>query len=115
MNEEEKMRIKHRKPVIGAVCAAGWATSSLIVIGVKRELEKRGIDAEVINTKIFDLEVSQDKVDIIVSASKLNNSNYTKPIVDGMPFVTGVGVNEAIDKIVFLIKKKFNFKERGDN
>lgn len=94
-----------RKYRIAAVCGAGLATSTWIATRLSNELQKRGIDAEIVEMKIVDLSLSSGNFDLIVSASKLSDI-YDSPVIVATSIVTGIGLGETVDEIVKMLKAR---------
>ncbi len=95
----------NRKYKIASVCGAGLATSTWIALRLKDALLERGIDADITEMKIMDLALSAADFDLIVSASNLGDV-YGVPVVVSVSILTGIGLDETLDKIVSILKGK---------
>lgn len=90
---------------IVVACAGGIATSGTVASKINRELEARGLQykakAEAIDIK--SLEMFLQGADIYVSITPFNPEDFKIPVISGIPFLTGVGLDEAMDQIVKLL------------
>ncbi len=86
------------------VCASGMATSKLIAEQLKDLLKDKNIDAKMVVTKVSDLgEVSN--YDVIVTSTLLPD-NLDVPVIRTMSFLTGIGMEKDLDKIVEVLQGK---------
>jgi PTS system galactitol-specific IIB component len=99
-----KLRMTFR---IIVACGAGIATSSAVLEKLKTELEARGIRAEFENCKILDaITMNRHKhYDLLVSTTQVP-PYFSIPYVSGVPFLTGVGIDEAVAEIIKMLKKR---------
>lgn len=87
---------------ICVVCASGMATSKLISEQLKDLLKQRNIDAKMTVTKISDLgDVSN--YDVIVTSTLLPD-NLGIPVIRTMSFLTGIGMEKDLDKIIEVLE-----------
>lgn len=85
-------------------CASGMATSKLIAEQLKDLLKDKNIDAKMVVTKVSDLgEVSN--YDVIVTSTLLPD-NLDVPVIRTMSFLTGIGMEKDLDKIVEVLQGK---------
>lgn len=96
------------KKQIVICCHAAMATSSMIEACVKEFLEKNHIDANVekVKTLVMDeyLNSPVNHVDLIIP-----NGRYVTdkaPVVSGMPYLTGVGIEEMEKKFLEILTKE---------
>lgn len=90
------------------VCGTGIATSTVATGKIKDYLEKEGLSQEVtfLQSKIAD-EVSaikNDDYDIVVSTTMVPTEIKDK-VINGVPLLTGIGVDKVFDEIKEDIKK----------
>jgi PTS system galactitol-specific IIB component len=87
---------------IVVACAGGIATSGTVASKINMELESRGFDhlakADAIDIK--SLEMYLQGADIYVSITPFSQGEYNIPVVSGIPFLTGVGIDEVMEQIV---------------
>ena len=55
-------------------------------------------EVNIVDIKDFDEDIK--KGDMIISTMLIDNEKYKMPIFSGLPFLTGIRLNEEIDKIV---------------
>lgn len=90
------------KKVIVA-CGSGVATSQTVVSKVKKILEKNGVRAnvEAVDIKSLDLHVKSSNVYIAITKAK---KQYDIPTLNGIAFLTGMGLQEETEKLISLLK-----------
>lgn len=87
-------------------CGSGIATSTVARNKLEEELKKRGLGANKITfdqTSIPQIRSKAADYDLIVTTAKYQE-NVGTPIVNGLCFLTGVGIDQTIDTII----KKLN-------
>lgn len=85
-------------------CGSGVATSQTVASKLDRELEKRGmkVNIEAVDMKSLDYHIkSADAYISIVKPEK----DYGIPVFNGIAFLTGIGMNQELEKIIEFIKK----------
>lgn len=80
------------------VCATGIATSTQVMERVTRYLKDEGIEHEYLQTNVASVANSLDGVDLIVATTKIPY-DVDVPVLRGLPFVTGIGVDDALAEI----------------
>jgi PTS system galactitol-specific IIB component len=80
-------------------CGAGVATSTIISSNVDKLLDEKKIKHRIIQCSIREVKSYEDEGDIIVSSMPLNGG-YKIPTILGLPFITGIGVDELKSKIL---------------
>lgn len=81
-----------KKRVIVA-CGGAVATSTIAANKVVELCKKNGIDVEICQIRISEIE-SNLPADLIVTTSKVKR-DYGVPLITGMPFISGVGVEKT--------------------
>ncbi|QTL97647.1 PTS galactitol transporter subunit IIB [Iocasia frigidifontis] len=89
-----------RKKKILVACGSGIATSTVIMDKLENGLKERGIDIELEQSKISEAKnyIEDLKPDVIVVNGPVN-TDYGIPAFSGVSFLTGIGVDELLDKI----------------
>ncbi|WP_321971763.1 PTS galactitol transporter subunit IIB [Paratractidigestivibacter sp.] len=82
-----------KKKVIVA-CGGAVATSTIAANAVKELGKKNGIDIEICQCRISEIESNLDNAALIVPTSRVKR-DYGIPCITGMPFVSGVGVEKT--------------------
>jgi len=90
------------KKVIVA-CGSGVATSQTVASKVKRILDEKGVKAnvEAVDIKSLGQHVKTSDVYISITKSKIE---YDIPTLNGIAFLTGMGMKEETDKLISLLK-----------
>ena len=88
---------------ICVVCGSGMATSHLIAHQLEDLLREKGIQASIKATKVSDLRKGEH-YDLIVTSTLLSNT-YGIPVVRAMSFLTGINMEEDLEKIIQHLKK----------
>ena len=90
-----------KKRVIVA-CGGAVATSTIAANKVVELCKKNGIDVEICQIRISEIE-SNLAADLIVTTSKVKR-DYGVPLITGMPFISGVGVEKTEIAIMDVLK-----------
>jgi len=85
-------------------CGSGVATSQLIATTLKSLLEDRGIKASVEAVDLKSLDLYLQTADIYISIVH-EKKELPIPVFDGIPFLTGLGRDEELEKIIKEIEK----------
>lgn len=88
-------------------CGTSMITSAVVVKRIKDALEKEKIQAMVHTCKYSDVPtmMSSTKYDLIVPTGPISDSTTKDiPVVLGTPFLTGVGMEEVMKKIISILK-----------
>ncbi len=82
-------------------CGTGICTSTMAADKLKKELEKRGKASNVSITqcKVSELSAKAADYDLIVATTQVS-SKISTPVISGLPFLTGVGIDKVVDEIV---------------
>jgi PTS system galactitol-specific IIB component len=80
-------------------CGAGVATSTIIVDRVKNLLKDHKIEANIIQCTAADIDAHVYHADLIITSMKLDKA-YAKPVITGIPFLTGVGRAETEQEVL---------------
>lgn len=79
-------------------CGTAIATSTHVSIKVKELLGERGLKVHTIQCRAVEVPNLALDADVVVSTAQVP-FKIPIPIVDGIPFLTGIGVKEVIDQI----------------
>ena len=85
-------------------CGTGVATSTAVNATVTEEMKKRGLTFNAQQAKATEVASLADNVDFIVSTTPISAS-VTKPVIKGLPFLTGIGKDQALDQIEAELRK----------
>lgn len=92
-----------KKKIIVA-CGGAVATSTLAAEEIKTLCRENDIPLELIQCRINEIETFTDEADLICTTAKVDRSFGDIPLVHGMPFVSGVGIEQLKDKILTILK-----------
>ncbi len=84
-------------------CGSGIATSTILCNKIDEILDDENIDHELIQCSITEVDGYEDLGDVIVSSTQLSKQ-YSIPTVMGIGFITGVGEEEATQKLISILK-----------
>lgn len=79
-------------------CGSGIATSTHVATLLKERLAERGYEVSTTQCRIQDLRSNLAGIDVIVVTSALE-TDLEIPIINGVPFLTGIGAKSALDSI----------------
>lgn len=82
------------------VCATGIATSTMVRMRVEEFLQEVGIPAVITQYRVGELSADRVDADVIVSTTGMP-PEFSKvvPVVNGVPFLTGIGEEAALKEI----------------
>ena len=88
-------------------CATALATSTAVATKLKEELDKKSIPSRISTGRISDMQslVNMAKPDVVV-ATAVSKMDIGMPIFNGIPLLTGFGVDELINEIVEYLNSK---------
>lgn len=84
---------------IFVACGSGVATSQTVASKIGSMCEDEGLDVVVEAVDIKSLESIIDQCDIYVSIVSSTANNWDIPTISGIPFLTGVGMEEEFEKL----------------
>lgn len=84
-------------------CGTAVATSTVVAMAIEDALAERGIRAMLRQCKATEVPSLIDEVDLVVSTTPLP-PNLPKPAFVTLAFLTGIGKDEMIEKIVQTLK-----------
>ena len=91
-----------KKKVIVA-CGGAVATSTIAANKIVELCKKNGIDIEICQVRISEIESNLTGASLIVTTSKVKR-DYGVPLITGMPFISGVGVEKTEAAILDVLK-----------
>lgn len=90
-----------KKKVLVA-CGTGIATSTVVTIKIQEALKANHIDADVVQCKVAELPMKVDGADLVVTTTTYENTKV--PVIRGLSFLTGIGMDKDLQKIVDILK-----------
>lgn len=85
-------------------CGSGVATSQTVASKVESLCEERGLRVQVEAVDIKSLELYIRNADLYVSITPYVDKDFGIPTISGIPFLTGIGIDEAMDKVEQIVK-----------
>jgi PTS system galactitol-specific IIB component len=80
------------------ICATGVATSTVVVQKIKEFCRTNGFDVSISQGKVADVIRGNINADFIVATTQVP-STVTIPVVAGLPFLTGIGLDATYEEI----------------
>jgi len=82
-------------------CGTGIATSTMAAKKLEAALKARGLDKEVkINQcTVAELPMKSPDYDLVIVTARLAQ-DIKVPVVQGLPFLTGVGIDKTVDEVI---------------
>lgn len=90
---------------IFVACGSGVATSQTVASKIQSMCEDDGLDVTVEAVDIKSLENIIDQCDIYVSIVSDEDNEWNVPTIKGIPFLTGMGMDEEFEKLKDLINQ----------
>jgi PTS system galactitol-specific IIB component len=85
-------------------CGSGVATSNMAAEKLKRLLKERGLDADVQACDFKSLASLAKQADLIVSVAPNSGLKYSIPVINGIPLLTGVGLQDCLAAVEQALK-----------
>jgi PTS system galactitol-specific IIB component len=89
---------------IFVACGSGVATSQTVASKISSMCEDENLAVSVEAVDIKSLENIIDQCDIYVSIVSSRANNWDVPTISGIPFLTGVGMEDEFEKLKSFIK-----------
>lgn len=90
------------KKVIVA-CGGAVATSTVAANKIRELLKEKNIPADVSQCRVSELKSKASEADLIVTTAKVDR-DYGVPIIHGIAFISGVGVDKTKQQILDVLK-----------
>lgn len=92
-----------KKRIIVA-CGGAVATSTVAAAAIEELCKESGVDAEICQMRISEIATSLTGAVLIVTTTRVK-SDYGIPLLSGMPFITGIGVEKTKQAILEVLQK----------
>lgn len=86
-------------------CGTAIATSTHVAIKVKELLGERGLQVYTIQCRVPEVPSLAPDAELVISTAQVPY-DLTVPVIDGIPFLTGIGVKEVIDRIEAILRSR---------
>jgi len=93
------------KRKIIVACGGAVATSTLAAEEIKELCTEHGITLDLIQCRVTEIETYMDGADLICTTARVDRQFGDIPVVHGMPFVSGVGIDVLRQKILTLLQE----------
>ncbi len=90
---------------IVVACGTAIATSTHVAIRVKELLEERGLKVYTTQCRVTEVPFYAPDADLVISTAQVP-FDIPVPVIDGIPFLTGIGVKEVIDRIEQILRTR---------
>ena len=84
-------------------CGGAVATSTVAANAIKELCAKHNIPIEILQIRMTEIESNLDGVDLIVTTMRIKK-DFGKPYVNGMPFLSGINVEAAEEKLLSYLR-----------
>lgn len=85
-------------------CGTAIATSTVVLRKIEERLEEKGIRVHLVQCKAAEVHSKLDGVDLIVTTTPITNVGDI-PVIQTLSFITGLGIDADIEKIISYIKE----------
>lgn len=85
-------------------CGSGVATSQTVASKVESMLEDAGVPCKVEAVDMKSLDSIIDQVDVYITIVP-GSKSYDVPTINGIAFLTGMGIDEEFEKLLALLKE----------
>ncbi|BCQ33405.1 MULTISPECIES: PTS galactitol transporter subunit IIB [Erwinia] len=92
------------KRKIIVACGGAVATSTLAAEEIKELCEEHDITLDLVQCRVTEIETYMDDADLICTTARVDRTFGDIPVVHGMPFVSGVGIDALRQKILTLLQ-----------
>jgi PTS system galactitol-specific IIB component len=106
LKDRKKERIYLSKKRVITLCGSGIASSTICAQKIKKYCQENGVDVEVQPLAFGQLEGAKAEADLIVSVTPGVKVDTDIPVISGVPFLTGVGQQEVLKKVIEILKKE---------
>lgn len=85
-------------------CGGAVATSTIAAAEIKELGEENGIAVEIVQCRVNEIETYMDGADLICTTAKVDRTFADIPLVHGVPFISGVGIDALRNKILTILR-----------
>lgn len=93
----------NRIPKVVVACGTAIATSTHVSVKLKELLEERGLKVNTVQARVPEVPSMIEGACAVVATAEVPY-DLDVPIINGLPFLTGVGLEEVIDQIEQVIR-----------
>ena len=85
-------------------CGTAIATSTVVAASIEERCKEEGIAVDVVQCKAAEIPNYADGATLIVTTSHMRYDPGI-PVISGLPFLTGVGKDEALEEIMVVLRE----------
>jgi len=93
------------KRKIIVACGGAVATSTMAAEEIKELCTEHNITLDLIQCRVTEIETYMDGADLICTTARVDRQFGDIPVVHGMPFVSGVGIDKLKAEILALLQE----------
>ncbi|MBU9848229.1 PTS galactitol transporter subunit IIB [Rahnella ecdela] len=93
------------KRKIIVACGGAVATSTLAAEEIKELCEAHGIQVDLVQCRVTEIETYMHVAHLICTTAKVDRTFGNIPVVHGMPFISGVGMDTLRQQILTLLQE----------
>lgn len=93
------------KRKIIVACGGAVATSTMAAEEIKELCAEHHITLDLIQCRVTEIETYMDGADLICTTARVDRQFGDIPVVHGMPFVSGVGIDKLKAEILALLQE----------
>ncbi|MGL4682379.1 MAG: PTS galactitol transporter subunit IIB [Hafnia alvei] len=86
-------------------CGGAVATSTMAAEEIRELCEENNITVEIVQCRVNEIETYMDGADLICTTAKVDRAFGNIPVVHGMPFISGVGIDALRNKILTILQE----------
>lgn len=85
-------------------CGNGVATSTVAGLKIKEACEAAGLAVSITQCKLLEVESKASNFDLVVTTGMFDG-HVNVPVIGGIAFLTGIGVDQTIAQIIEKVKE----------
>ena len=93
------------KKTVLVACGTGIATSTVVNNALQKIAKANNLSIDIIQCKMMEVPGYADRADLLITTTVVDKDKYTFPVVNGRPFLTGVGKAKAEKEILEYLNK----------
>jgi PTS system galactitol-specific IIB component len=90
------------KKTVVIICGTGIATSTVVATKVEELCKRNKIPVQVVQGKAVEAQSLSERADLVVTTTPKLKLTATVPILNGIPFLNGVG-EEALEEAILKV------------
>ncbi|AJR00328.1 PTS system, galactitol-specific IIB component [Enterobacteriaceae bacterium bta3-1] len=91
------------KRKIIVACGGAVATSTMAAEEIKELCAEHNIEVDLVQCRVTEIETYMDDTHLICTTARVDRTFGDIPVVHGMPFVSGVGIEQLKQKILTIL------------